>query len=269
MDGTLSTVAGRPTLRFERRLRHPIGKVWRAISDPAELPAWFPWLVEIDARVGGRIGFTHPTGAATAPDAVITELDPPHVLAYRWGDGDLRWALTEDGDGCVLVFTHTFTERSVAAKTAAGWHVSLDALLTVLAGRPVGSGNWPVLNARYVSAFGLLDGTVVDGDLRFEQELVVQPDVVWAALAGDARLGAAPPSTCTVPGGPTGPVTELRPAESLAYGTVRFELVPQDFGTRVVLTQRAPGAGLAAARSAWHDRLVSFAEELHRRPVGG
>src|ERR1700759_2652550 len=119
MDGTLHTVDGRQLLRFERRLRHPVAKVWRAITDPAELSGWFPWQVMIDGRVGGTITFTHPQGLATAPDAVITEFEPPRVLGYTWNDAELRWELSEDSDGgCVLVFTHAFAERPPAAKFA-------------------------------------------------------------------------------------------------------------------------------------------------------
>jgi uncharacterized protein YndB with AHSA1/START domain len=269
MDGTLGTVDGRPTLRFERRLRHPVAKVWRAITDPAELPAWFPWQVRIDARVGGRIAFTHPEGAATAPDAVITELEPPHVFAYTWNDADLRFELTAEGDGCVLVFTHTFGERPPAAKFAAGWHVSLDALESVLAGESVASGDWPALHTRYVAAFGLWDGELAGDTLRFEQELVYPPGVVWRALAGDATLGAPPPERATVPGVPATAITELVPGTTLAYGDVRFELVPQDFGVRVVLTHTGPAAREPAVRRAWRDRLVSFAAALDHRPVGG
>ena len=41
--GTLSTTPnGEPELRFERRLRHPIERVWAALTDPRELAAWFP-----------------------------------------------------------------------------------------------------------------------------------------------------------------------------------------------------------------------------------
>ena len=47
MNGTLQTIDGRPALRFERRLAHPIERVWRAVTEPAELARWFvapvPW----------------------------------------------------------------------------------------------------------------------------------------------------------------------------------------------------------------------------------
>lgn len=41
-DGTLETIDGRLALRFERTLAHPIERVWRALSEPDELGAWFP-----------------------------------------------------------------------------------------------------------------------------------------------------------------------------------------------------------------------------------
>jgi uncharacterized protein YndB with AHSA1/START domain len=278
MDGTLHEVDGRQALRFERRLRHPVDKVWRAISDPAELAGWFPWLVTIDARVGGTIAFTHPTGTVTAPAAVVTELDPPRLLAYTWHDADLRWELTDDADGCVLVFTHVFPHRPAAAKFAAGWHVSLDALGAVLDRGPAPADRWAELNTGYVRAFGLLDGDVVDtgagAELRFEQELVHPPAAVWDRLTDAAQLGERPPATCVVAEVPAGPVTELRPTESLAYpwsvdgteaGTVRITVVPQDFGSRIVLSQTAPAAladRLPAARAAWRELLLTFADEL-------
>lgn len=37
MNGTLENIDGRLALRFERRLAHPIERVWQAIIVPAEL----------------------------------------------------------------------------------------------------------------------------------------------------------------------------------------------------------------------------------------
>jgi uncharacterized protein YndB with AHSA1/START domain len=271
MDGTLHDVDGHPVLRFERRLRHPVAKVWRALTEPAEMSTWFPWQVVMDAQVGGKMSFTHPEGIASAPDAVITELDPPHVFAYRWNDEDLRWELTEDGEHSVLVFTHVFRERPAAAKIAAGWHVTLDTLDAVLDGEETPKPDFPALNAAYVRSFGLLDGTVDGHRLRFEHELLHPAATVWAALAGTAQIGERPPATCTVPEVPAGPVTELRIGEALSYpwsaggtesGTVTISLAPQDFGTRLILTQTALGDRLPSVRAAWRDRLVAFAAEL-------
>jgi uncharacterized protein YndB with AHSA1/START domain len=271
MDGTLHDIDGHPVLRFERRLRHPVTRVWRALTDPAELSTWFPWQVELDAHVGGKMSFTHPKGIASAPDAVITELDPPHVFAYDWNGEHLRWELTEDGEHSVLVFTHAFRERPGAAKFAAGWHVTLDTLDALLDDGQAPGPDFPALNAAYVRSFGLLEGTVVGQELRFEQELLHPAATVWAALAGAAQIGERPPATCTVAEVPAGPVTELLIGEALSYpwsaggtesGTVRISLVAQDFGTRLILTQTALADRLPAARTAWRERLLAFAEEL-------
>jgi uncharacterized protein YndB with AHSA1/START domain len=279
VDTTLRTaIDGRPALRFERRLAHPIDKAWRAISEPEHLAAWFPWQVEIDPRVGGRIGFTHPQGVVTAPDAVVTAYEPPRVFAYTWDDADLRWELTEDGDDCVLVFTHVFAQRPAAAKFAAGWHLSIDALAASLDGRaPTAEPErWARLDAGYVESFGLLDGEILDDGrtLRFEQELVHSSTVVWDAVAGRAQQGENPPASCAVDVVPAGPVTELSAPDVLAYpwssdaeeaGTVRWTLLPQDFGTRVVLVQTVPDGSadlVPELRAAWRALLVDLADRL-------
>lgn len=271
MDGTLHMIDGKPVLRFERRLSHPIDKVWRALTDPAEIVGWFPWVVEMDARVGGRMSFTHPKGLATAPDAVITEWEPPHVFAYVWNDEPLRWELTEDGAGCVLVFTNGLPDRPRAAKIAAGWHMSLDALAAVLAGDEMRLTPWAELNSGYLAAFGLLDGHLGDDRLLFEHELVYPAQVVWEAVAEGVRLGEVPPETCRI--GDAGAVTELAPTERIAYsvatGAVTISVVPQQFGVRLVVTQTGPAESLAAARPLWHDKLVALDDELAKRPVGG
>jgi uncharacterized protein YndB with AHSA1/START domain len=263
MDGTLHTVDGRQMLRFERRLPHPVAKVWRAVTSPEELAGWFPRHVTMDMRVGGKISFRHPAGTVTAPDAVITELVPGSVFAYDWDGAVLRWQLTPAPDGCLLVFTHTFASRPAAAKFAAGWHMSLDALDAVLAGKPVVAGDWAALNRGYVRDFGLLDGVV---SLRFEQELVHPAAKVWSALALGAAVGAMPPESCVVPAVPAGPVTAMVDGSSLEYpwvvdgapvGTVRLAIEPQDFGVRLVVTIESDEP-LAAAREAWRARLVEF-----------
>jgi uncharacterized protein YndB with AHSA1/START domain len=42
MHGTLEQTAAGPRLRFVRHLAHPPEKVWRAITEPEHLKAWFP-----------------------------------------------------------------------------------------------------------------------------------------------------------------------------------------------------------------------------------
>src|SRR5215212_2475411 len=50
--GTYTTDDGRPAVRFERRLAHPVEHVWRRLTEPEELRHWFPSSVEFELRVG-------------------------------------------------------------------------------------------------------------------------------------------------------------------------------------------------------------------------
>jgi uncharacterized protein YndB with AHSA1/START domain len=128
MTGTELTVDGRPALRFERRLPHAIERVWRAVTDPAELACWFvaevPWTPSP--------GETFTAGGQTGR---ITALEPPRLLAWTWADERYSFELAEDGDGCTLVFTHVFDPTlGPSWQHAAGWDAYLNRLDAHLAG---------------------------------------------------------------------------------------------------------------------------------------
>src|SRR3954469_5543394 len=61
MDSRRGTVFGtedgRVAIRFVRLLPHPPEKVWRAITDPAQLAVWFPAVVELDQPAGSELFF--------------------------------------------------------------------------------------------------------------------------------------------------------------------------------------------------------------------
>jgi uncharacterized protein YndB with AHSA1/START domain len=161
MDGTFQIVAGRPTLRFERRLKHPIEKVWRALTEPAELEHWFPQRVEGDFVPGGKLRFPFREAVIldgeTIPDfdGEVLDIDPPRLLSYTWAGDVLRYELIPDGDGCLLVFTDTFTEHGKAARDGAGWHVCLDGLEASLdGGAPPAADRWRGLYENYSDVFG-------------------------------------------------------------------------------------------------------------------
>jgi uncharacterized protein YndB with AHSA1/START domain len=128
--GSQHTVDGRPALRFERRLDHPIERVWRAVTEPSELARWFvsdvPW-----TPAPGEVF------EAEGESGAITALDPPHLIAWSWGVERYSFELTPDagGDGCVLVFTHVFdSRRGPDWQHAAGWETYLNRLDAHLAG---------------------------------------------------------------------------------------------------------------------------------------
>ena len=121
-------VNGRPALRLTRRLPHSVERVWRAVSEPAELEKWFVAVVPWEPRVGE-------TFSAGGDDGEVTEVSPPHVLAWRWATEEYRIELSADGDGCVLVFTHVFTPAyGPDWQHAAGWDAYFDRLEAALAG---------------------------------------------------------------------------------------------------------------------------------------
>jgi hypothetical protein len=82
------------------------------------------------------------------------------VLEYIWGEASLRWMLHALGDGCRLVFTHTFDDPATAARDAAGWESCLDRLQALLLGAPRGfdKKRWQLAFERYVHALTLMAG---------------------------------------------------------------------------------------------------------------
>ncbi|MCP2259859.1 putative conserved protein YndB, AHSA1/START domain [Streptoalloteichus tenebrarius] len=288
---TLRTIDGQPVLRLERRLRHSPARVWRAVTEPAELAHWFPALVEAELRPGAPMRFTFP-GQAAGEDGdggwtgEVLEVDPPRVFMFRWNQDVLRFELTPDGDGCLLVLTQTlgggWVGRLGAGRTAAGWDTCLDALAASLAGdTPPPPGDWLPRMERYIDEFGLGEGSVHPTEhgfeLRFARDLVWKPvDEVWAALVADSPLGAEPPPRATNGHVPAGRLTEVRAPHLLEYewlhdgapaGRVRWVIESDPtLGVRVELTQTVP-AELAETRAAflavWHVHLELFFAAVH------
>lgn len=150
--GTYATIDGRPAIRFERRLAHPVEAVWAAVTDPAELAHWFPCAVEIaELRVGAPMRFDF--GEGFVLDGEVLEADAPRAFAFRWGSDRVRIDLEPDGGGTWLRFAHVLVEEGedAGAKTAAGWHLCLDALEARLDGMPGDrpEGPSPQWRARY------------------------------------------------------------------------------------------------------------------------
>ncbi|MFL5846460.1 MAG: SRPBCC domain-containing protein [Solirubrobacteraceae bacterium] len=107
-------------IRIERRLSHPIERVWRAVTEPAEMARWFvvediPWTPREgeEFEAGGQPGR-------------ITELRPPHRFAWEWSVESYAFELAVDGDGTLLVFTHVFNpEHGPQEQHERGWGIYL------------------------------------------------------------------------------------------------------------------------------------------------
>lgn len=152
--GHLDQSGDRWQLRFTRRLPHPPQKVWRALTEPEHLRAWFPQEVEGRWEVGARLRFVD--GDFAFHGELLT-FEPPTLLEYQWGEDLLRFELQPDGDGTVLTLVDTFDDRGKAARDAAGWHACLDVLECALAGQEPGfdpGARWGEVHPRYVEELG-------------------------------------------------------------------------------------------------------------------
>ena len=161
--GTLERSDGQVRLIFTRRLPHPPGKVWRALTEAEHLAAWFPTTVEGDLAAGAILRFAFRDVDLPAFGGTMLACIPPRLLEFVWGDEQLRFELTADGLATVLSFSASFAELGRAARDAAGWHTCLDVLGYELAGEPSPwqqEDRWRVVHREYVRAFGPAAATI-------------------------------------------------------------------------------------------------------------
>jgi uncharacterized protein YndB with AHSA1/START domain len=152
--GTLAHVGDAVVLTFTRRLAHPLEKVWRAVSEPDHLAAWFPHEIVGERRAGASLRFVMTGGDGF--DGEMLVFDPPTVMELLWGTDRLRIELQPDGAGTRLTLTDTFTELGKAARDATGWHECLDRLGNEVDGRPQDAwgAHWREINAVYIERLG-------------------------------------------------------------------------------------------------------------------
>jgi hypothetical protein len=146
------------TLILVRELRHSPEKVWQALTDPAQLREWAPFVVDgsLDT-VGATVNLTW-VGRPVPQETRVTRADAPKVLEYS----DIRWELEGVGGGTRLTLWHSIDRRFVSWG-AAGWHICFDVLERMLAGTPMGAiagvnamkfAGWQRLVGEYSKQFG-------------------------------------------------------------------------------------------------------------------
>jgi uncharacterized protein YndB with AHSA1/START domain len=152
--GNLNKQGDRYTLTYTRHLPHPPEKVWRAVTEPAHLAAWFPDNVVGEFKEGAVLRFENEHGDGF--DGKMLAFDPPSRLELLWGTDQLRIELQPDGDGTVLTFVDTFDELGKAARDGAGWHECIARLVAHVVGRepaPWGA-HWREFFATYADHLG-------------------------------------------------------------------------------------------------------------------
>jgi uncharacterized protein YndB with AHSA1/START domain len=153
------------TLILVRELRHAPEKVWQALTDPVHLREWAPFDADGTLSTAGRTVKLTTVGAPTLriTETTVTRADAPRLLEYTWGSNDMRWELERFGGGTRLTLW-TSIDRRFISMGAAGWHIALDVLDRLLAGRPIGRttgpearkfAGWQRLNAEYAELFGI------------------------------------------------------------------------------------------------------------------
>jgi uncharacterized protein YndB with AHSA1/START domain len=155
-DGELFEQDGRYELRFVRPLAHPVEVVWRAVTTPEGLAAWFPFDVVGERAAGASLRFVFREGEGEDFLGSMVEFSPPSVMELRWeGDETLRLELAPADSGCVLTLINRFDEVGKAARDAAGWHACLDVLEASLSGSSIDAGErWGAVHPGYVARFG-------------------------------------------------------------------------------------------------------------------
>lgn len=252
-QGTLITVDGAPALRFERRYRHPIERVWRAVTDPDEMAQWFPSEVRGDRAVGAELAFVDDAHRAAARAAgeptradgpmfrgTVLAYDPPRLFAFSWGGEVLRIELHPDagGTGTVLVFTHLLSHVAVAARNGAGWHVCLGQLDRLLGAEAPDEDDMAVYQD-YVTRVGPPLGVPsANGNMTWERATHVDPARVRKATTDASELAAWG-------------------ADARADDPVRWDLARTPRGTVIRVTHDAID-GDAELAATWHALLVQL-----------
>jgi uncharacterized protein YndB with AHSA1/START domain len=153
--GTLEQLDGDQwRLQFRRRFNHAPEKVWRAVTEPEHLAAWFPHEIHGDFTPGSSLRFTSKDMPDFAFEGKVLACEPPRLLEFTWGTDTLRFEIQPDGDGSTFTLFDTIEEVGKAARDGAGWHSCLDALAAHLDGRAAPEGRWKQVHPDYVAAFG-------------------------------------------------------------------------------------------------------------------
>ncbi len=152
-EATLISTGSKPVLRFERFLPRPVDAVWRAVTDPVELRAWFPTRIEIDRWEAGATLTHHFDDQPFGPlPGTVLECRPPSRLVFTWGEDTIGFELSAVEGGTRFVLTEELS-AGAAARNAAGWEVCLERLVDGSAG-----ADWAPRFERYRTSFEPLLG---------------------------------------------------------------------------------------------------------------
>lgn len=143
-------------VRFERLLPAPVDRVWDYLTQSQLRRTWFAE-GEMELHPGGAVTLIFRNGEL-APDGEevpekyrkyegmeskgeIVAVEPPTRLVFDWEEEDgssteVSWELEPRGEQTFLILTHCrLANRAAMLDVSGGWHLHLDILEDVLAGR--------------------------------------------------------------------------------------------------------------------------------------
>ena len=279
--GTLETIDGRRALRFERTLPHPIDRVWRAVSEPAEMEQWF-------VATAGWKPETGESFEVMGQQLEVIEATPPRRLEWSWGEERYSFELAPAAAGpeaTTLVFLHFFDEAmGPGGQHAGGWEAYLSRLDAHLDGGHLTEMEAhqivPELSEQYALEFGEDAGParasyakhgplaleLRDRDsaptLRFERRYGYPVERLWRAISDPAERAGWFPSDAELV------VVEEQPP-TLLVGSfwdteIRFELTPDadGEGCTLVFTHRFDDLADAPKTAAGWDRCFARMQAL-------
>ena len=126
------------TMTFERQTKHPVSKVWHAITDAEEVSRWIRYPARIDLRLGGEYHVDFSRTHSGDLDGVIVRIEPGRKLAYVWGLSLIEWTLEPLAEGTRYTMVHNGQALGLVddeAGLVAGWHAFLDGFDGHLDGR--------------------------------------------------------------------------------------------------------------------------------------
>ena len=153
-DYGIVTEAG--AVRFERLLPAPIERVWQYLVDSELRRSWFAG-GDMELVDGGSLTLVFRNSELGTPDEAVPEkfqayegmeskgeiirVEPPRLLHWLWFEeegppNEVRWELEPRGDRTLMTLTHRrLPSRAMMVDVSGGWHLHLDVLESVLAGR--------------------------------------------------------------------------------------------------------------------------------------
>lgn len=169
-DYGIVTEAG--AVRFERLLPAPPDRVWAYLTDSKLRRTWFAG-GEMELWPGGGLTLVF-RNSELAPDGEampekfrkyegmesqgrVLRAEPPRLLVFEWFEesgppSEVELALEPRGAQTLLTLTHRrLASRDAMVDVSGGWHLHLDVLEDVLAGR--GRRPFWAANARYAEEY--------------------------------------------------------------------------------------------------------------------